>query len=163
VIQWHTHTKKKIRKYTLCSLVKKDPLGDRVCHTHMLLAAHGQTVTGLQPYVCHLNSEFSRCQIKDCAKSHNQTGDMLLKRSEELVQEQITGMTKWWVWYSQNVTTTENLHLVGKHNYKDVTRKFVTNLRDNENSSDDNTERCKSFMSLMFPSAGKWTDVCKTA
>jgi len=45
----------------------------------MLFAAHGYIVTGLVPYMYHLNpTVLARHQIKNYVRSHNSTEDMLL-------------------------------------------------------------------------------------
>jgi transposase len=81
------------RKANLFAAIEKLKPKDNILKVHNMLHVHGHIALRTPPYMCDLNPiELAWANIKHYVKSNNMTGDMLLKRLEEIVREGLNGV-----------------------------------------------------------------------
>jgi transposase len=82
------------RQICLFAVIEKLKPKDKIFKVDNMLHDHSQTALRTPSYMCHLNpTELAWANIKHYVRSHNTTGDMSLKRPEELVREGLDRVT----------------------------------------------------------------------
>jgi hypothetical protein len=82
--------------------------------------------------------ELAWTNIKYYVRFHNMTGDMSLKRLEELVRERFNRVTtNSWSGFCQCVISFENEYWVKDGNMEDAVDSFVINLGTSESDNED--------------------------
>ncbi|KAJ4426397.1 hypothetical protein ANN_27211 [Periplaneta americana] len=96
----------------------------------------------LPPYMCDLSAiELAWSSVKNYVRSHNTTGDMSLKRLQELVQEGLKSVTKEdCTGYCKHVSDIENYYWEKDAIMEDVIDEFIINVGDTDTSDDDSSD-----------------------
>ncbi|KAJ4437060.1 hypothetical protein ANN_17195 [Periplaneta americana] len=131
-----------MRKFTLFSLIEQIRPKQKVYQIDTIFANHGHTVVRLPPYMCDLSAiELAWSSVKNYVRSHNTTGDMSLKRLQELVQEGLKSITKEdWTGYCKHVSDIENYYWEKEAIMEDVIDEFIINVGDADTSDDDSSD-----------------------
>ncbi|KAJ4447175.1 hypothetical protein ANN_09176 [Periplaneta americana] len=131
-----------MRKFTLFSLIEQIRPKQKVYQIDTIFANHGHTVVRLPPYMCDLSAiELAWSIVKNYVRSHNTTGDMSLKRLQELVQEGLKSVTKEdWTGYCKHVSDIENYYWEKYAIMENVIDEFIINVGDADTSDDDSSD-----------------------
>lgn len=135
-----------LKKFDLLELIEKHKQPEKVYRIDQVLKAHGHTVVRLPPYMCDLNPiELAWAKVKRIVREQNITGDLSLKKLEEVTTNAMIAVQRSdWEGFIKHTVGVENNYWEKDGLIEDVIDSFIIELGSIESSDEDEDIRSQS-------------------